>query len=160
MALGISSARRFSFTSRPTPVPGDLRINWRLAVILLMLESSRAKKASLAKLHLLNDAVRSTQSLDRLRNILSESGGLFGWHMRVEPAFGRAIDFAVGEKLTEWVRTAQRSGLQLTKQGTAAAAAIAKVDDVLTEEKEFFNGVAKQVSEDFVTKVLRGEKTR
>ena len=160
MALGISSARRFSFTSRPIPVPGDLRINWRLAVILLMLGSSRSNKASLAKLHLLNDAVRSTQSLDRLKSILSESSGLLGWHMRVEPAFGRAIDFAVGEKLAEWTRTAQRSGLQLTKQGISAAATIAKIDGVLTGEKEFFSGVAKQISEDFVTKVLRGERRR
>jgi hypothetical protein len=125
-----------------------------------MLESSRSKKASLAKLHLLNDAVRSTQSLDRLKNILSESSDLFGWHMRVEPAFGRAIDFAVGEKLAEWTRTAQRSGLQLTKRGIAAAATIAKIDGVLADEKEFFSGVAKQISEDFVTRVLTGERRR
>jgi hypothetical protein len=71
-----------------------------------------------------------------------------------------AIDFAVGEKLAEWTRTAQRSGLQLTKQGISSAATIAKIDGVLTGEKEFFSGVAKQISEDFVTRILRGERRR
>ena len=78
----ISGARRFSFTSRPVPVPGDLRINWRLAVILLMLDSSRAKRASLAKLHLLNDAVRSPQSLAKLNDILIGAGDPLSWRSR------------------------------------------------------------------------------
>jgi hypothetical protein len=160
MTLQISDARRFSFASRPIPVPGDLRINWRLAVILMMLDSSRSKKASLAKLHLLNDAVRSPQSRTKLAEILSGARNLLSWRMRVEPAFGRAINFAVGENFAEWTRAAQRSGLQLTKQGIAAATSVAKMEGILVEEKTFFGDTAKQITEEFVTRILSGHRGR
>ena len=70
MSLDFQGVGRFSFRARPLPVPGDLRINWRLAVILLMLENSRAKRASLAKLHVLNEAVRSRTARATLESIL------------------------------------------------------------------------------------------
>ena len=67
MTTGEITSRRFSFRRRPTPVPADLRIAWRVSLILLMLLASRSNRASLAKLHILNDAIRSNQ-VDRLRD--------------------------------------------------------------------------------------------
>jgi hypothetical protein len=88
--LGLAD-RRFSFQRRPTPVPGDLRIAWRVALILTMLSGSRSHRASLAKLHILNDAVRSDQH-DRLKAVLDGTHTSLPWNFRVEPAFARAIE--------------------------------------------------------------------
>jgi hypothetical protein len=49
----------FIFKSRPSPVPGDLRPTWRIALILLILINSRSKKASLRKLHVVSWAART-----------------------------------------------------------------------------------------------------
>ena len=154
MTLNLLGVQRFSFSARPMPVPGDLRINWRLAIILLMLENSRSKRASLAKLHVLNEAVRSTSARITLEKILDEKAAPLNWQLRVEPAFGRAINFVVGENLVQWTRTAQRAGLQLTKKGAASAEALVEAEDTLIEEKHFLSTIGKRVSEDFVNKIL------
>jgi hypothetical protein len=154
MSLDFQGVGRFSFRPRPLPVPGDLRISWRLAVILLMLESARAKRASLAKLHILNESVRSKSARATLEGILDNNDRLSNWQMRIEPAFGRAINFLIGEGLAEWTRTAQRSGLQLNKKGLSSVKALLDADDTLVEEKQFLSSVGKRISEEFVTKIL------
>jgi len=115
--------RRFSFHRRPTPIPGDLRIAWRVALILLMLGSSRSNRASLAKLHILNDAVRFNQH-SHLKATLVGARLDLPWDFRVEPAFARAIDFVVGDKLAAWTKSTGRAALQLTKAGVHAMEAV------------------------------------
>ena len=154
MSIVLPAERRFSFASRPVPVPGDLRINWRLAIVLLMLGESRAKRASLAKLHVLNDAVRSSRSRHTLEQVLSGTAAPLTWRMRVEPAFGRAIDFVVGEKFAGWIQIAGRSGLQLTATGLASYEVIKASDDVVADEKSFLQAVGMRVTEEFVSRLL------
>ena len=52
----------FALTSRPEPVPGDLRLGWGIALVVLLLGKSRAKRASLQKLHLLAHSIRTRQA--------------------------------------------------------------------------------------------------
>ena len=93
------ASTRFSFKRRPTPVPGDMRIAWRVSLILLMLSASRSSKASLAKLHILNDAIRSNQ-VARLKDATAAGAKILPWNLRVEPAFARAIDLTSGNGAT------------------------------------------------------------
>lgn len=130
-----------------------LRIAWRLAIILIMLASSRSKKASLAKLHILNDAVRSSQHA-RLKAALAATSPNLPWNIRVEPAFARAIDFAVGEKLANWGMVAGRTALQLTAKGVRAAEAVLREQDTLTEEAEVLSDLAKAMPENMVAALL------
>jgi len=44
MTRTVPSAERFSFVRRPVPVPGDLRIVWRLSLLLMMLEHRGARR--------------------------------------------------------------------------------------------------------------------
>jgi len=150
--------RRFSFRRRPVPVPGDLRIAWRVALIMAMLGSSRANRASLAKLHIINDAIRSDQQ-DQLKTILSGTQAAVPWNLRVEPAFARAVDFVVGEKLAIWTKATGRAALQLTKTGIEAAAAVMGVEDALVEERAAVAELAKLITETGVAALL-GEKGR
>lgn len=147
---------RFSFQRRPTPVPGDMRIAWRVSLILLMLVASRSNRASLAKLHILNDAIRSNQ-VARLRDATDADAKILPWNLRVEPAFARAIDFVVGERLAKWTKTGGRASLQLTGTGQAAAAAIDKVEDALEQERAVISEHAKKLTETRVSALL-GER--
>ncbi|QGN54234.1 hypothetical protein [Novosphingobium sp. Gsoil 351] len=147
---------RFSFERRPTPVPGDLRITWRVSLILLMLSASRSSRASLAKLHIVNDAIRSNQ-IARLRDATDADAKILPWNLRVEPAFARAIDFVVGERLAEWTRTGGRASLQLTSRGLSAAKQIEKVDDALERERAIVFEHAKKLTEIRVSALL-GER--
>jgi hypothetical protein len=149
--LGLS--RRFSFQRRPTSVPGDLRIAWRVALILVMLGCSRSNRASLAKLHILNDAVRSDQ-YDRLKAALGGTHRHLPWSFRVEPAFARAIDFVVGEKLATWTRATGRAALQLTKVGIKAAEAVMDLEDALVTERAIVSDLAKAITETTLATLL------
>jgi hypothetical protein len=154
MTVALYNARDFSFVSRPLPVPGDLRISWRLSLILLMLGASRARRASLAKLHVLNYASRSVRARQRLLGILEGSVPTLFWQMPVEPAFGRALDFTVGEGFAIWQRVSSRSGLELTVSGSKAEEVIASRDDLLIEEKAFLAGYSTRMTEGFVSRLL------
>jgi hypothetical protein len=147
------SDQRISFQRRPTPVPGDLRIAWRVALILVMLASSRSDRASLAKLRILNDAVRSDQ-YDRLKATLGDAHRDLPWSFRVEPAFARAIDFVVGEKLATWAKTAGKTALQLTKAGREAANAVVHLEDALVTERAIVSDLAKSITETTVASLL------
>jgi hypothetical protein len=160
MNTDLSHAQRFSFVKRPLPVPGDLRITWRTSLILLMLHNSRAKRASLAKLHVVNCAVRSSRALNELKQMLAGGPIISNWQLRVEPAFGRAIDFAVGHKLVAWVFAAQRASLQLTAAGVSAADDLSKHDDVLREEKAVLSEIARSTTEKFVSDLLAIGRSR
>jgi len=154
MSTIFPEARNFSFTPRPLPVPGDLRINWRVAVILLMLAGSRAKRASLAKLHVLNYAIRSDRARAQLSRILDGTEHALNWQMRVEPALGRALNFVVGEGFARWTPVAARTGLELTPAGLKAASKVTEAEDLLVEERAFLETVGKRVTEDFVSRLL------
>jgi hypothetical protein len=143
----IVKASRFSFVPRPIPVPGDLRISWRLPILVLMLTASRASRASLVKLYILNDALRSSASRAVLLEIMRGERPELDWRMRVEPAFGRAVDNAVGNGLVEWVGQDASRALQLTAAGRTASAQILAMKDVLTAEKAIIADLGRNVTE-------------
>lgn len=156
MTTGEITSRRFSFRRRPTPVPGDLRIAWRVSLILLMLLASRSNRASLAKLHILNDAIRSNQ-VDRLRDATDTDAKILPWNLRVEPAFARAVDFVVGERLADWTKAGGRASLQLTGTGLLAAESVEKLENALETERAIIAEHAKKLTETRVAALL-GER--
>lgn len=150
----------FSFRERPLPVPGDLRIGWRLALLLLMLGHSRSKRASIAKLHVLNNAVRFGRTKSELESLIAGQGHLWLWPIRVEPAFGRALDFLIGESLAKWTETSGRSALQLTDRGIAAWKVLEKQDDIMVEERALLESSAKQLTESAVSDFFEATRRR
>lgn len=144
----------FVFRERPKPCAGDMRISWRVSVTLLALLHSRGKKASFAKLHVLNDALRSQASRDKLEAILEEKSPAYTWRLRVEPAFTRSLDFLVGEGFAVWSVSSNRTTLTLTEKGIEAAKKIDSVGDVLVDERFFLKGLAAKITERFVQQML------
>ena len=146
--------QRFSFRPRPIPVPGDLRIEWRISLIVLMLGYSRAKQASLPKLHILNDAIRSGRSERQLDLVVNTRAGMLPWTFRVEPAFARAIDFVVGDRLASWTSTGGRSGLKLTNAGISLFDRLRSESDLLVGEQQVLIKYAKAITEASVGAVI------
>jgi hypothetical protein len=118
-----------------------------------MLGSSRSNRASLAKLHILNDAVRSNQH-GHLTAALAGAHDDLPWDFRVEPAFARAIDFVVGEKLATWTKATGRAALQLTKSGVEAVEAVMGLEDALVAERAIVSQLAKAITETTVATLL------
>lgn len=111
----------------------------------------------MAKLHILNDAIRSNQ-ISTLRNAVDADTKILPWNLRVEPAFARAIDFVVGEQLAEWTKAGGRASLQLTQAGLTAVGEIEKVEDALEQERTIISEHAKKLTEIRVSALL-GERT-
>jgi len=152
-------AGQFSFADRPTSVPGDLRLSWRIPVLLLMLHYSRQKRASLIKLHVLNDAVRSFARVQELRRILRNELPLAFWQPRVEPAFARAIDFANGDGLVTWVNTTNGAGLSLAGTASPLIFRISEMPELLVEEKQVLSEFCGAITEGLAKNLLAAART-
>jgi hypothetical protein len=125
---------QFTFKRRPLDLPGDLRPNWRVPVLVLMLRfCCRGGKSSLFKLHLLNWAIREKESQAALILSLSGSPDYSDIRIQVEPSFIRAIQFAVGEGLAERL---ENNRIRLAEKGRQLASDIAE-SNCLAEERAF-----------------------
>ena len=121
---------------------------------MMMLGYSRAKQASLAKLHILNDAIRNKRSERMLDVVVGAKAGVLPWTLRIEPAFARAIDFVVGDKFAEWGVCGGRSGLKLTPIGTALFEKLRVDAEVLVSERALLQTYAKAITEAAVGKSI------
>src|SRR5882672_4237155 len=94
----------FRFKRKPMPIAAELRPDWKIATLLLLLHlSSHAGKSSLKRLHVLNWAIRSPKHRNEFEEAKKNPLPMFGFNVRFEPAFSRAIDLAVGDQLVSWV---------------------------------------------------------
>ena len=140
------------FRNPPRPVPGDLRIPWRLSVVVLILAHCQKNKASLPKLHLLSDALKDEKSMLRLSKILDGNLSALAWKLSVEPALGRALDLARGEGFVTFEKNA---AYRLSKKGEVLAKILIDDDGILLDQKVFLLNYAKRVTEKFVDGLVR-----
>jgi len=121
----------------------------------MILNKSRSKRSSLARLYILNDATRSFDDADLLSDILLGAAGLSEWRIKVEPALGRALDLMVGEGLVGWATVADRLGVELSPSGLVLAAEIQQDMDIMSLEKERINLLSPPLTERRVTEFLK-----
>lgn len=148
----------FNFRLRAEALPGDLRPEWRIAVILVMvLRCGRAGKMSLKKAHLLDWAVRTATARGTLSRMVQGQRELSDVPVRFDPALNRALDFARGEKLVHIDKKTTGSLIRLLPAGELMAENIYKEPDCLEVEKAFFNSLRGKLPEDKVTELLDWE---
>jgi hypothetical protein len=128
----------FAFSRRPTPLAGDLRPAWRIALILLMLLHSRGKKATLQKLHVLNWACRSVATRSAYMQYVEGKARKDDIIPRVEPSLNRALNLARGEGLIE---IEKGKNIKLTPKGIILADRLNEDFDFLEAEKTFLVAV-------------------
>ncbi|MDL5051809.1 hypothetical protein QQ054_38030 [Oscillatoria amoena NRMC-F 0135] len=146
------SHHSFRFTRRPMAIAAELRPDWKMAALLLILQlSSRGGKSSLRRLHILNWALRSPRNRAEFEQVRKHQQPLFSFQFRFEPALGRAINLAVGEKLVEWVGD---NRLQITAKGKRWITDISKDESVMFQEREFLKRIGKDITEAFAMEMI------
>lgn len=146
----------FELTPRPEPLPGDLRLAWGIALIVLMLGRSRGKRASLQKLHFLAHSVRTRETRHEAQRVFDGAVRPSDFVVRFEPWLNRAIAFAKGAGLIELDRG---KSAKLTKRGIETLEAVCVAEMVLTEEKAFIGAIGPRTTEDAIKKIMRMEPT-
>ena len=147
----------FELTPRPEPVPGDLRLAWGIAIVVLMLGRSRAKRASLQKLHFLAHSVRTRQTRIEAQRVFDGALQPADFLVRVEPWINRAIAFARGAGLIEL--EGGKSAKLTQQRGLEMLAVLSSDETVLAEEKAFIEAVGPRATEGAVEKIVRMEET-
>jgi citrate lyase gamma subunit len=145
----------FELSARPEPLPGDLRLAWGIALVILILGRSRAKRASLQKLHFMAHSARTRATREQAKRLFA--GGLSTADMvvRVEPWLNRAIAFAIAEHL---VSLEHGGHARLTETGIQTFERISEAESIMVEEKVFLDVIARQATEGTIDKIMRMEQ--
>jgi hypothetical protein len=143
----------FSITQRPQPLPGDLRIGWGVALLILVLGASRGQRASLQKLHFLAHLSRTRTTREQTLGVLHRTVPPAMLSVRVEPWVNRATAFAIGEGLA-----VLRDGkaVSLSDNGRTLYKSLIGLP-VLEEEKRFLGEVGPRATEKVIEKIMKME---
>jgi hypothetical protein len=144
----------FSFTARPEPVAGDLRMSWGIGILLLSLFHTHGKKGSFQKLQFLAHAVRTPEGRDEVRDLMAGKLRVTEVSVRVEPWLNRAVSYAHG---LGFVNVTKGKSVSLTDNGREVAATLDADDAVFKEERAFLADVAKKLTEAQLAKIWRME---
>jgi hypothetical protein len=120
------------FQRRPASVPPDVRPEWRIPLLLLLVQKCRARTASREQLHMLSSAILSDGSRRALVASLASRFLPDLPLVQYEPALDRAIDRCIGLEL---LSVTAGGRLTLTANGSAIIDAIDQSDDVLEHER-------------------------
>jgi hypothetical protein len=151
-SISLARDRLFRFTRRPMAIAAELRPDWKIGALLLVLQiSSWGGKSSLRRLHILNWALRSPKNRAEFEKVREHQQPLFSFQFRFEPALGRAINLAVGERYVEWVRGDR---LQITAKGKRWATEILRDESVMQEERDFLTRIGKDITETIATEMI------
>lgn len=142
----------FRFRRKPMAIAAELRPDWKVMTLLMSLQlSSYAGKSSLKRLHVLNWAIRSKRFGEEFTAILNDPSPLFGFAIRFEPAFSRAIDLAVGHNLITWIGG---NRLQISPKGKQFVKTALKDKTLMQQERVFLQTLGKSVTEAIAERVL------
>lgn len=144
----------FTYTARPDPVPGDLRMSWGMAVLILALFYSRGKKSNFQKLQFLAHAVRLPEGREEVRGLLQGEYRPTEVSVRVEPSLNRAVAFAHALKL---VKIDKGTSVSLTDAGEKTAKSILEEGESLKDEATFLREVAPRMTDALMKRVWRLE---
>ncbi|MDT8333716.1 hypothetical protein RQ831_21915 [Roseomonas gilardii] len=144
----------FTYTARPEPMPGDLRMSWGIAVLLLGLFYSRAKKSNFLKLQFMAHAVRLPEGREEVRGLLSGAYKPTEVSVRVEPSLNRAVALAHALKL---VKIEKGTSVSLTDTGEKIATTIVKDDETLRTEVSFLREIAPKMTDALMKRIWRLE---
>lgn len=141
----------FTFHRRPSPLPADLRPDWRVSLLTLILNKCWGNRASLKQLHVLSWAMRSPITRSAFLGFLKGSKQPDLPVVRFEPSLDRALNFAVGEKLVD---TADGITFALTAKGQSLADRILRTEDWFHPEKQLLAQVPGKLTQRQIEGIL------
>lgn len=143
----------FLFRDRPLAIPGDLRPAWRIGLLVLLIRHCcRGGKTSIARLHVLNWAMRSKRNKTDLEAAI---GGDFRPErliVRFDPFLNRALDFAIGEGL---IYLEGGKSVVLTPDGVTFANELDHEESLYKTEKQFIVSLKQRLTETLVNQMFQ-----
>lgn len=144
--------RAFTFRDRPTPVAADLRIVWRLPLLLMTLHFSRQRQSSLERLHVLNWAFRTPRARALIESVVEGKRRPGDVVVRADTTLDQLLAFAAAEGL---VALSEQGRAILTTSGESLVAEVLATDDCLADERAHMPRLAKAVTEKWVNQLVR-----
>ncbi|NHZ42489.1 hypothetical protein F1609_20260 [Massilia sp. CCM 8693] len=143
---------KLRFRRRPSPVLPEHRPLYKIGQTLLILQiASHGGKSRLARLHLLNWALkRPERQVQLITASKSKRLAVEAWGF--DPALAIAIRFAISEELIEETST----GYGISESGKDFVQLLTKDEEVFVGEKNFLRQIGKGVTEAMVEKVASG----
>lgn len=143
---------KLRFHRRPSPVLPEHRPMYKIGQVLLVLQiASHGGKSRLARLHLLNWALkRPERQMQLIAASQSKRLAVEAWGF--DPALAIAIRFAISEGLIEETST----GYGISESGRDFVQLLTKNVDVFVTEKNFLEQIGKKVTEAMVDEVASG----
>lgn len=144
--------RPFTFQQVAAAVPPEMRPQWRVAMLALILARCRHHRASWKQLHLLNWGIRNSRTRDALRAVAAGERDPERVVVRFDPALAPAVDLARGAGFVKW-----KDGrlLVLTPQGEEMASVVERTS-VFAEELAFLDAMRPHMTQAFANRVLGG----
>ncbi|WP_406092975.1 hypothetical protein [Kitasatospora purpeofusca] len=140
-----------AFTRRPDPIPGDLRLGWRISALALVLDKCRGRTANVEQIHLLIWALRSSNSRQLLKRWLAGEKSPDEFVVRYDPALSRTIAIAISSGI---VQRGANHAISLTASGEALARSIWAEDQVLLKEKELLASVPGKITQKAIRELM------
>lgn len=139
------------FTSRPYPVPGDLRPRWRIGLILLLYDACHGGTATPQQLHILDWVARHSTLHQGFAGMLTGDRLVGESFVRIDPALTRAMSFgsAAGLLKREGTLRTRRTDL-----GLSLAAELRQHDDLYQSERAFLNSLPRKLSSTAATNMF------
>lgn len=144
----------FMFRDRPSPVPSDLRPVWRVPVVTLLVQACRGGRATPEQLHVLNWAVRSSDSAATLSAYLAGDLGPSDAVVRFEPALERAVAMARGFGFLRW----ETRYWVLTPTGRGVAERVQRHESLLQRERTLLATLPRPLTQTAVGALLQRER--
>lgn len=143
--------RPINFQARPEPIPGDLRLAWRLTALAVILYRSRADKAPLQQISILWWAMRSDAARQRFLRWYRGESAPDEVLVRYDPTVNATIDLSIGLHLV----TRESNGtLRLTSTGKTVATRAWEIEGFMSNEKEFLSQLPARMTQAVVRDLL------
>ncbi|MCW2984109.1 MAG: hypothetical protein JWR63_1679 [Conexibacter sp.] len=117
------------------PVPGELRVGWRIPLLLMIVDHCWGGKASWTQIHVLSWALLQRKAPEDTARLLRGDTGIGEQVVGIDPAVNRTVDLAVGAGLLtlDGRRVALTDAGRTVLTDTASAEAFAVERDLLAQ---------------------------
>jgi hypothetical protein len=141
---------RVRFGNSPVLISVRHRVQWRTAVLCLILSKCHSQRARLDHLHLLNWSLETDGTRGLLKVWLSGARPMDRATVRIDPELNITITLARGLNLVDVLPSKK---VALTEMGNALVQELNARDDVLTVEKAYLAGLG-PLTESRLDKIL------
>jgi hypothetical protein len=163
----------FTLKARTISIAADLRPTRRIAVLVLVLNQCRGRRANIEQLHVMNWAIRTSDSRRSFLELLQGHRTPDEAVVRYDPSLSRLIAFALAEGLVDRVEPTNKGQellsmrgrppeehkpnpyrITLSERGAILAEELQDLEDCLVEERQFLKEIGVKITQDQIHSML------